>query len=160
MEQNRDREQHQLNVDSSPGDCEQPVHSNCSISTGNLFSSLRWEIENTAQSPGLLSPASSSTFSSWCFIHACIDSAYLQACLMWFFFFAEEERHLQANNRDFNLQFEYAVSNQKMLFVAVVATDAIARASCPHTTRCSPLIFSLLLWGHGMGELYQWLCRK
>lgn len=30
------------------------------------------------------------------------------------FFSTEEERHLQANNREFNLEFEYAVSNNHM----------------------------------------------
>lgn len=49
---------------------------------------------------------------------------------MCFLFFAEEERQLQANNRDFNLQFEYAVSNQRMLFHADVVTDVAASASC------------------------------
>lgn len=46
------------------------------------------------------------------------------------FFFTEEERQLQANNRDFNLQFEYAVSNQHMLFHADVVTDVVASALC------------------------------
>ncbi|KAM6392036.1 phospholipid-transporting ATPase ID-like [Rhynochetos jubatus] len=45
--------------------------------------------------------------------HISIDSAYLQACLMCFLFFTEEERQLQANNRDFNLQFEYANNSIK-----------------------------------------------
>lgn len=54
---------------------------------------------------------------------------YPQAWWMCFFFFTEEERQLQANNRDFNLQFEYAVSNQRMLFHADVVTDVAASAS-------------------------------
>lgn len=49
---------------------------------------------------------------------------------MCFLFFTEEERQLQANNRDFNLQFEYAVSNQQMLFHADVVTEVAASASC------------------------------
>lgn len=63
-------------------------------------------------------------------MHVCIDSAYLQACLTCFLFFTEEERQLQANNRDFNLQFEYAVSYWHMLFHADVVTDAATSASC------------------------------
>lgn len=49
---------------------------------------------------------------------------------MCFLFFTEEERQLQANNRDFNLQFEYAVSNQEMLFHAAVVTEVAASGSC------------------------------
>lgn len=49
---------------------------------------------------------------------------------MFFLFFTEVERQLQANNRDFNLQSEYAVSNQHMLFRADVVTDVASSASC------------------------------
>lgn len=118
----------------------------------------------------MTSHASSSTCSCWCFIHACIDSAYLQARLMWFFFFAEEERHLQANNRNFNLQFEYAVSTQKMLFVAVVATDAICTCFMPthHKDSSSVYRYKGTAWvsciyntaENKSRELIQWAFQK
>ena len=101
----------------------------CCICATSLFSSLTWG-SYTEQRFLVTLPFSRSTCFFWCFICVCIDSAYLQACLMCFLFFTEEERQLQANNRDFNLQFEYAVSNKHMLLHADVLTDVAASASC------------------------------
>lgn len=102
----------------------------CSISViTNLLSSLAWGGCTEHRFLVTLSFSSSACF-TWCFVNVYIDSSYLQARLTCFFFFTEEERQLQANNRDFNLQFEYAVSNQHMLSHADVVTDAAASASC------------------------------
>lgn len=129
----------------------------CFISATSIFNSLTWDIQHRVQIPIDI------TFQQLCLIFlicACIDSAYLQRHLICFFFFAEEERHLQANKRDFNLQFEYAVSNQHMLLCADAVTDAAASVSCLLTTRRSPFMFISMLQGHDMSEFWLWLHKQ